>query len=135
MAQQTAVEWLIEQVNSEQYQIAFGQTYISIDLIEQAKQMEKEQLVKAWDDGDYAYFYSKETGRDLIMENNTITNYVRLTYQTILRKRMVYHTYHGLGLWILFYSKTQLHHGDMVNLNSLVKHSWYSAQSMRLVSL
>jgi len=26
--------------------------------------MEKEQLVKAWDDGDYAYFYSKETGRD-----------------------------------------------------------------------
>jgi hypothetical protein len=64
MAQQTAVEWLIEQVNSEQYQIAFGQTYISIDLIEQAKQMEKEQLVKAWDDGDYAYFYSKETGRD-----------------------------------------------------------------------
>ena len=32
--------------------------------IVQAKQMEKEQLVKAWDDGDYAYFYSKETGRD-----------------------------------------------------------------------
>lgn len=44
MAQQTAVEWLITQVNSEQYQIAFGQTYISIDLIEQAKQMEQEQL-------------------------------------------------------------------------------------------
>lgn len=42
MAQQTPVEWLISQVNSEQYQIAFGQTYISIDLIEQAKQMEKE---------------------------------------------------------------------------------------------
>ena len=41
---QTAVEWLIAQVNSEQYQIAFGQTYISIDLIEQAKQMEKEQM-------------------------------------------------------------------------------------------
>jgi hypothetical protein len=26
--------------------------------------VEKEQIVKAWDDGDYAYFYSKETGRD-----------------------------------------------------------------------
>ena len=25
---------------------------------------EKEQITKAWDDGDYAYFYSKETGRD-----------------------------------------------------------------------
>ena len=49
MAQQTAVEWLITQVNSEQYQIAFGQTYISIDLIEQAKQMEKEQIINAFD--------------------------------------------------------------------------------------
>lgn len=46
MTQQTAVEWLITQVNSEQYQIAFGQTYISIDLIEQAKQMEKEQMIE-----------------------------------------------------------------------------------------
>jgi hypothetical protein len=51
MAQQTAVEWLIEQVNSEQYQIAFGQTYISIDLIQQAKAMEKEQIMKAVDRG------------------------------------------------------------------------------------
>jgi len=55
MAQQTAVEWLIEQVNSEQYQIAFGQTYICIDLIEQAKQMEKEQIMKA-----YNAYYSQE---------------------------------------------------------------------------
>jgi hypothetical protein len=27
-------------------------------------ELEKEQIVKAWEDGDYAYFYSKETGRD-----------------------------------------------------------------------
>ena len=27
-------------------------------------EIEKEQIVKAWEDGDYAYFYSKETGRD-----------------------------------------------------------------------
>ena len=54
MAQQTAVEWLITQVNSEQYQIAFGQTYISIDLIEQAKQMEKEQMKNMWKGGQWS---------------------------------------------------------------------------------
>ena len=42
---QTAVDWLIEQVNSEQYQKAFGQTYISIAIIEQAKAMEKEVML------------------------------------------------------------------------------------------
>jgi hypothetical protein len=60
MAQQTnltAVEWLIEQLQAP----CRG---IPSHIVEQAKQMEKEQLVKAWDDGDYAYFYSKETGRD-----------------------------------------------------------------------
>lgn len=41
---QTAVEWLIEQVNSEEYQKAFGQTYVSVELIERAKEMEKEQM-------------------------------------------------------------------------------------------
>ncbi len=29
-----------------------------------ALEKEKEQISKAWDDGDYAYFYNKETGRD-----------------------------------------------------------------------
>jgi len=47
MAQQTAVDWLIEQINNDAYQIAFGQTYISIELVEQAKAMEKEQIIKA----------------------------------------------------------------------------------------
>ena len=54
MAQQTAIEWLIQQVNSEQYQIAFGQTYISIDLIKQAKQMEKEQMKGMYVEGGVA---------------------------------------------------------------------------------
>lgn len=40
---QSSVEWLVEQVNSDHYQKAFGKTYISIELIEQAKQMEKQQ--------------------------------------------------------------------------------------------
>ena len=46
---QTSVEWLIEQVNSENYQKAFGQTYISVALIEQAKEMEKDQIENACD--------------------------------------------------------------------------------------
>jgi hypothetical protein len=48
---QTAVEWLVQFIHSEQYQKAFGQTYISIELVEQAKAMEKEQIVDAFDTG------------------------------------------------------------------------------------
>ena len=48
MDKQTAVEWLIEQVHSDEYQKAFGQTYISIDIVEQAKAMEKEQIVESY---------------------------------------------------------------------------------------
>ena len=72
MAQQTAVEWLITQVNSEQYQIAFGQTYISIDLIEQAKQMEKEQIIDAHYEG-----YRNDIGTTEVSEqyyNETFTS-------------------------------------------------------------
>jgi len=54
---QTSMEWFVEQLP-----IRIVNMYNKE--IVQAKQMEKEQLVKAWDDGDYAYFYSKETGRD-----------------------------------------------------------------------
>ena len=43
---QTAVEWLVKYIHSEQYQKAFGQTYISIELVEQAKAMDKEQMKK-----------------------------------------------------------------------------------------
>ena len=48
---QTAIQWLIEQVNSENYQNAFGKTYISVAIIEQAKQLEKEQLIEAFNEG------------------------------------------------------------------------------------
>jgi len=57
VSKQTAVEWLIEQLPLIQQE---GLR----DVIEQALAMEKEQIEKAWDDGDYAYFHSKETGRD-----------------------------------------------------------------------
>jgi hypothetical protein len=48
MAQQTAVEWLIEQYCSENYGIEIG---------EQAKQMEKEQITNAVSYGNWYEFY------------------------------------------------------------------------------
>jgi hypothetical protein len=43
MAQQTAVDWLILQVNSD----CTNSTFIQNDIIEQAKAIEKEQIIKA----------------------------------------------------------------------------------------
>jgi hypothetical protein len=60
MAQQTAIDFLVEQVNKDCHISA----YFSKELIEKAKEMEKKQISKAWDDGNYAYFYSKETSLD-----------------------------------------------------------------------
>ena len=45
MAQQTAVEWLAEQINPNMKTM---QGHIIQDLLEQAKQMEKEQIEKAY---------------------------------------------------------------------------------------
>jgi hypothetical protein len=45
--QQTAVEWLVEQMEKDSYQILFGKLNASIETIEQAKAMEKEQIIKA----------------------------------------------------------------------------------------
>jgi hypothetical protein len=54
MAQKTAVEWFYQRILAEDIKEVF----------EQAKAIEKEQIINAWNDGNYAYFYSKETGRD-----------------------------------------------------------------------
>lgn len=43
----TALDWLLEQIYSDEYQRAFGKTYISIVITEQAKEMEKEQIIEA----------------------------------------------------------------------------------------
>jgi hypothetical protein len=61
MAQQTAVEWAMSQIIRGHF-IGFAEEFQII--YDKAKAMEKEQIIDAWDDGDYAYFYSKETGRD-----------------------------------------------------------------------
>jgi len=57
---QTAVEWLLQRFeDGDMYNVEDAQF-----IKHQALKMEKEQIAKAWDDGDYAYFHSKETGRD-----------------------------------------------------------------------
>ena len=44
MSKQTAVEWLVEEIHK-------NIDWIPIHMIEQAKQMEKEQIETAWHDG------------------------------------------------------------------------------------
>ena len=51
MAQQTAVEWLINKLQNRQNGIFDGFPHLSLDKIyDQAKQMEKEQIKKSWFD-------------------------------------------------------------------------------------
>lgn len=59
MKKQTAVEWLVSKLPQRML------NYLKEE-IQQAKAMHKEEIVNAWNDGDYAYFYSKETGRDFV---------------------------------------------------------------------
>ena len=48
MAQQTAVEWLLQQIENKNDK-EFSSYYQ--EFVEQAKAMEKEQIIKAWDRG------------------------------------------------------------------------------------
>ena len=45
MAQQTAIDWIVDQMLSE------GHKEMWKDMIQQAKQMEKKQMKKSWSDG------------------------------------------------------------------------------------
>jgi hypothetical protein len=57
----TAVEWFQEQI----IKIVNGTCELSeIQIFEQAKEMEKEQIAQSFEDGEYNYFYSKEDGKD-----------------------------------------------------------------------
>ena len=55
---QTAVEWLAEQI--EQYILTYGNLPFNVlsKLKKQAKMMEKEQIIDAYDDGSYKDFGS-----------------------------------------------------------------------------
>jgi hypothetical protein len=54
--QQTAVEWLEQEMLKPNLSMK--------GILEQAKEMEKERIAKAFDDGDYNYHYSRKTGDD-----------------------------------------------------------------------
>ena len=64
MSKQTAVEWLVEEIHK-------NIDWIPIHMIEQAKQMEKEQIETAWHDGimggqcgDSEQYYNETYGGD-----------------------------------------------------------------------
>jgi hypothetical protein len=65
---QTAVEWFFEQIEKGEIEIVYSDKIHSIkcipEIIQQAKEMEKEQIAKAFDDGECNYFYSRKTGND-----------------------------------------------------------------------
>jgi hypothetical protein len=46
-SKQTAVEWLVKEVNSD----CLNSTFIRKELIDQAKEMEKQQILIAYDNG------------------------------------------------------------------------------------
>lgn len=68
--QQTAVDWLAEktfnQIELLKHSCINEEQFLNNMLIfrEQAKEIEKEQIAKAFDDGDYNYHYSRKTGDD-----------------------------------------------------------------------
>ena len=47
MSKQTAIEWLVEQVNAD----CLNSTFIRPELIKEAKEIERNQIVDAWMDG------------------------------------------------------------------------------------
>ena len=73
----TSIEWLIDRIaeksvmEKDRYYIPYNSGTIDIThIIEQAKEMHKQEIIDAWNGGDYAYFYSKETGRDFADGND-----------------------------------------------------------------
>jgi len=59
MKEISAVEWLFNQLPTiDKYDPYYA------DIINQAKEMEKEQIAQSFEDGEYNYFYSKEDGKD-----------------------------------------------------------------------
>lgn len=57
--QQTAVDYIFSQLPDE-----YTTTPHGFDVYIIAKAMEKERIIKAFDDGDYNYHYSRKTGND-----------------------------------------------------------------------
>ncbi len=56
MSKQTAVEWLIEELNDN----GFSHLDLATDIIEQAKEIEKEQIRQAYNDGKAAVIHIEQ---------------------------------------------------------------------------
>jgi hypothetical protein len=67
MKQQTAVEWLIEQLQAPC-------RTIPSHIIEQAKQIEKEQIKDAFDEGENREFYKRPQAEQYYNETYTTKN-------------------------------------------------------------
>ena len=67
---QTAVNWLIDQISSKENQEKLtGREWLEV--VEKAKEMEKEQIVNAWDDGKDSFstrnaeqYYNETYGKE-----------------------------------------------------------------------
>jgi len=68
MKQQTAVEWFFENLNSHKIQLTAN------ELFEQAKQMEKEQIKDAFDEGENREFYKRPQAEQYYNETYGTTN-------------------------------------------------------------
>jgi hypothetical protein len=68
MDNKTAVEWysdkLLNILGESVNNFTKEQTLANHYALKEAKEMEKEQIAKAFDDGDYNYHYSRKTGDD-----------------------------------------------------------------------
>ena len=70
---QTAVEWLVEQIKSDQNQKALSASEW-MQVINQAKQMEKEQLIDAY------YQCARDNFEHIKVVNRSATDYYNETY-------------------------------------------------------
>ena len=71
----TAIDWLVDKINTD----CLNSTYVRIDLIQQAKQMEKEQMVEFAE--DYIDYHCYADFDNQITYDKTATEYFNETYK------------------------------------------------------
>ena len=71
----TAIDWLVDKINTD----CLNSTYVRIDLIQQAKQMEKEQMIEFAE--DYIDYHCYADFDNQITYDKTATEYYNETYK------------------------------------------------------
>ena len=79
MKKQTAVEWLFNKINSDEYTHAFGKTYISSVFLDEALKIEKEQIKRAFIDGEQNVWDRHKNKHEF--EFDTVDQYYNEKYQ------------------------------------------------------